>query len=516
MADSKEFPRDKRVAIVGGGISGIACLWGLRDTRYGVHLFEGDSRLGGHADTNRFEGNGRSAGVDTGFIAMNDESYPQFDAFLKHLSVETIPTDMSFGVSADEGRIEWGSLSFMSFIGTLSNLLNLWWLRLIFDIIRFNFMATDALRDLPAHLYRPSSTLPYSDKESPLQKVKLEAGLESIGSYLARHRYSKQFMDYYIIPMVAAPWCIDPDDFSRNFPAATLIDFMKQCRLLDTAFHKLNWRTFRHGSRTYIDSFSRTLSSRQQVHLNSAVKQVHRHSDGSTSLSFPNGSSQTFDHIVLAVHANQALRLLGNTATAQESDILQHFRTQENICILHSDESLLPTRASAHASWNCLIGQSTPSSPRRISITFDMNRLQAIPRPPDPLSPGRVLVSMNPVHEPLPSTQQGRFTYFHPLFSSDSIRASCRLTEINGVNGVSFAGAWMGYGFHEDGFKAGMAAAERLGGYCASERFGPQGGTRDCRVQEPRRFALRRIFEYGVRWTLGVVQGAIERFGGSE
>ncbi|GAB1205002.1 hypothetical protein APSETT445_003668 [Aspergillus pseudonomiae] len=196
----------KRVAIVGGGISGIACLWGLRDSDYEVHLYEADDRLGGHANSVPFHGNGTVRDVDTGFVILNEESYPHFGAFIKAHGVETIATDMSFSVSDSDGFRQWGSASFWGFVGCFSNLFRPWFWRLVFDIVRFNYFATDILHEKP--------------------KCGKSDELESIGEYLTRQQYSPQFKRYYLIPMVAAPWCLDPEEAARTFPAETLIRFM--------------------------------------------------------------------------------------------------------------------------------------------------------------------------------------------------------------------------------------------------------------------------------------------------
>lgn len=231
----------RRIAIIGGGVSGISCLWTLRHYHdYEVHLFEAEDCLGGHAHTVPFQNNGVVANVDTGFISMNDETYrkwldhmciyarslislvcaAEFSEFLKHLGVATIPTDMSFGVSVNEGQLEWGSGSFWAFLGRWSNALRPWFWRLCFDILRFNVMCTDMVKGNGPH------HSPIGGDDPITNENHLWPRLESIGSYLDRLNYSKQFATLYLIPMVAAPWCIDPTTFSRDFPANFLIEFM--------------------------------------------------------------------------------------------------------------------------------------------------------------------------------------------------------------------------------------------------------------------------------------------------
>ena len=271
-------------------------------------------------------------------------------------------------------------------------------------------------------------------------------------------------------------------------------------RLLQTISHKLQWRAFQHGSQTYIDAFSKTLKPHHHLHLQSPIRNVSRDKNGFALVRTPGGLVEEYDHVVLAVHANQALDILGEDATIVERDVLSAFKTSRNICVLHSDTTvsslftlksladhykLLPKRPSARVSWNCLMRsqcsqasqqsdpghmtmiQSRPSdepislsSTERISITFDMNRLQGIPLPGNKRSPGRVLVTMNPIRDPL--STQSRHVYYHPIISSESISAAERLSLVNSASNVKFAGAWMGYGFHEDGFVAGRQVAEGI------------------------------------------------------
>ncbi|KAF2794310.1 FAD/NAD(P)-binding domain-containing protein [Melanomma pulvis-pyrius CBS 109.77] len=449
----------RRIAIIGGGISGISCSWTLRHTDCIVDVYEADDRLGGHANSVPFKGNnGINVDVDTGFIAMDEATYPQFNNFLSELGIQTIPTDMSFGVSTSDGSFEWGSSSIWGFVGTLTHLLSPWFWRLVFDVLRFTLFAKDILYEELV--------------DGNCEKISKHEEFESIGAWLKRCRYSPQFITYFLIPMVAAPWCIDPDEFARTFPAKPLIQFMFQHRLLDTAFRTLHWRSFRNGSKTYVDAFQRQLPQNHTLHLSTSVQRVTRSEHGA-SIELADGTTSQYDHVVLAVHANQALWLLGHGATELEKQILGAFKTSRNECYLHSDTSLLPKRRSARVAWNCLLSPSQPPNPTeytsdfkspasmsRISITFDMNRLQSIPLPGHPSSPGRVLVTMNP---PIPPqyTQSSQI-YYHPLISSDSIRMSKELWKINGVRKVSFAGAWMGFGFHEDGFASGAYVAKCL------------------------------------------------------
>ncbi|KAI0449203.1 FAD/NAD(P)-binding domain-containing protein [Xylaria acuta] len=461
---SRSVPQ--QIAIIGGGISGIACSWRLRNHGCNVDLYEAEDRLGGHANSVPFNGNGRTINVDTGFIAMDEVTYPQFSDFLRHLGVHTIPTDMSFGVSAANGAIQWGSYSIRSFVGCLSNLFRPWFWRIAFDALRFSISAHEIFHEELG----PLTTAGGIDDvvvNDPKSVMKLNA-IESIGDYLRRQGYSEQFITYYSIPMAASPWCIEPDEFRDSFPAKVLIRFMMSHGLLDTVTRSLNWRSFSNGSRTYIDAFQKQMPQHHQLHLKRPIRKVVRLGDR-VAIELPDHSWQTYDHVVLAVHANQALKLLGDGATTMERKILGSFQTRKNICYLHSDTSLLPRRESAQVAWNCFLSSGNHISDEKashltpkpsISLTFDMNKLQKIPLPGEPESPGRVLVSMNPLR--VPYKLQSTHVYHHPLINLESISMVQSLNKINGVENISFAGAWMGFGFHEDGFAAGSHVASML------------------------------------------------------
>ncbi|KAI0470088.1 FAD/NAD(P)-binding domain-containing protein [Xylariaceae sp. FL0804] len=462
----------RRVAIVGSGISGIACAWELRKEDFSVDIFESEKRPGGHANSVPFTGNGRTVNVDTGFIVMDEYTYPQFNRFLVDLGVETIPTDMSFGVSTtNELGFEWSSDSILGFIRKLPTLFDVRFWTLVRDIMWFNLFARSILfedsNSSETHRYVQGR----SEKGGELLGTAFQ---EPLGTYLIRSGYSEWFISYFLIPMIASPWCTDPVEFARTFPAKLAIQSMLQHGLLDTMSKTLRWRAFRDGSKTYVDTFQRQIPSSHQIHLGTAVMGVERAPDG-VSLTFSDGESQRYDHVVLAIPANQALTLLGETGTVLERKTLGSFETSRNICVLHSDTSLLPSCPSGAVAWNCSLeskrhtadctgphvsNKKSCSSGPRISVTFDMNRLQGIPPPGTSASPGRVLVTMNPHRTP--KLQQGIYEYHHPLITSRSVMMARQMNKINGADRISFAGAWMGFGFHEDGFAAGVHAARTI------------------------------------------------------
>ncbi|KAK4141260.1 uncharacterized protein C8A04DRAFT_31121 [Dichotomopilus funicola] len=430
------YPR-KKVAVVGSGSAGIAALWALNRSPHDVYMYEADGRLGGHTNTVEFAKGKYKTLVDTGFIVMNTATYPNFISFLKRVGVKTETTEMSFSVSRDQGRFEWAGSSLNTLFCQRGNLFSPSMWRMVFDIIRFNQFAVDILR----------------------VKVLTE---ETIGEYLDREGYSNAFRDNYLIPMAAAVWSTSPDKCALEFPAVTLVRFLWNHHLLSTVAARPDWLTIATGSKSYIDKVLQGFP-RNHVRLNTPVTALTNEPDGRVRLHSQNGNSEVFDHVILATHGDQAYSIIRNSATDQEKSILRHFRTSQNTAVLHSDTSLLPKNRKAWSSWNYLTKSSSPRGTGNIdqvSLTYNMNILQHIPR----TALGDVLVTLNPLHEPDPKTVQGRYEYRHALYTPAAVRAQERLDTIQNTRGISYAGAWTKYGFHEDGFSSGLrAAVEHLG-----------------------------------------------------
>ncbi|TPX15219.1 uncharacterized protein E0L32_004777 [Thyridium curvatum] len=433
--------KKKRVAVVGSGSAGIAALWALGQTPHDVYLYEAADRLGGHTNTVEWKHNGQTTNVDTGFIVLNTATYPNFINFLRQVHVDTVPTEMTFGVSRDHGLFEWSGTSLDAVFCQRRNLLSprLW--RMIFDIIRFNQFALDLIRDDAASKTKSDMT---------------------IGEYLERQGYSDAFRDDYLIPMTAAVWSTSPDKCSLEFPAVTLVRFMWNHHLLSTVAKRPDWLTIPVGSKAYIDAVMSRFP-KENVFLNTAVLSVSSREDGKVILRFAGGVHETFDHVILATHGDQAYSIINADASEEEHAIMSAFQTSENTAVLHSDLSLMPASRKAWSSWNYLTLSSPESSSGRIdqvSLTYNMNILQHI----DSKTFGDVLVTLNPLQEPDPNKVQGRYSYAHPLYNSAAIRAQQRLPRIQNKRGISYAGAWTKYGFHEDGFTSGLyVAQEHLG-----------------------------------------------------
>ncbi|KAH0614597.1 uncharacterized protein H6S33_000233 [Morchella sextelata] len=472
-----------KVAIIGSGVSGLAALWALTHDpskrTHEVHLFEAADYLGGHTHTVNYKHGSEVIAVDTGFIVLNAATYPNFISFLSHLRIPTIPTQMTFSVTRDQGAFEWSGSSLSSLFAQRANLFRPSMWRMLFDIIRFNTFALDLLSS--------------EDSEE-----------ETLGAYLDREGYSDAFRNDYLIPMTAAVWSTSPDKCVLEFPAVTLVRFMWNHNLLNIVSSRPQWLTVKGGAKNYVEAVTRAVPA-HQVHMCMPVTAVRGSGsvgeDGRETVlvSAKRGSVEfeyEYDHVIVATHGDQALRLLGDGATESEREILREFRTSTNTAVLHGDRKLLPVRKSAWAAWN-YITASTPTSANvaQVSLTYNMNILQYIP----PQRFGDVLVTLNPLSPPDPATVQGVYEYEHPLYTPEAVAAQRRLPEIQGKRGITFAGAWTGYGFHEDGFTSGLRAA--VGSLGAEVPF----EVRDARCVKGVRPQGRGLVERVMRALVGVV-----------
>jgi predicted NAD/FAD-binding protein len=468
----------RKVAIIGSGCAGLGAAWALRNTDYEVHLFEKSHKLGGHTNTQPFKAGGTTVQVDTGFIVMNTATYPNFIRFLKEVGVDPVETEMTFGVSRDNGAFEWSGEG-QGIFAQRRNLFRLRHWRMIFDIIRFNQFALDLLADDD----EDGVTRLGSSVENRKQLRDL-----TIGQYLDKEGYSQSFRDDYLIPMTAAVWSTSPDKTSLEFPAHTLIRFMWNHHLLSTLAVRPPWLTIAGGSQRYIDAIVKGYpAGKLHIHTSCEVANIVRPSaagDGGVSLSWIDHESgciegDVFHHVVLATHGDDILPLLAkqpkqndttdNTertiksssysqyVSIKEFEVFSAFQTTENVCYLHSDLSLMPRRRATWTAWNYLThsAPSKLSNPAGVSLTYCMNILQHLPES----QLGPVLVTMNPQHAPDPALTQGKFIYRHPLYTVEAVRAQKRLASLQNTRGVSYCGAWTKYGFHEDGFSSGLKVA---------------------------------------------------------
>ncbi|CAM1509174.1 Fc.00g029130.m01.CDS01 [Cosmosporella sp. VM-42] len=454
MNGSTDYFVRKRVAIIGSGCAGIGALWALNRTYHDVYMYEASDRLGGHTNTVQWKTGKYTTAVDTGFSVFNTATYPNFINFLKRVGVETDPTEMTFGLSRDRGAFEWSSSSLRALFCEKRNFFSPRMWRMLFDIIRFNQFALDLLineEEEPEHPYVGNAMMNGLNKE------------ETIGTYLDREGYSEAFRDDYLLPLAAALWSTSPDRCSLEFPAATLVRFLWNHHLLSTVSSRPEWLTLRDGSKSYIDAVMRGFPP-NHLFLKTPVRHVSGESDGRVRVHLENGSSALYDHVIVATHGDQALEIVGPSATAQERSILSCFQTSQNEAVLHSDLSLMPMRKRAWSALNYLAQSSRSKGNKgnfeQVSLTYNMNILQHIPRD----TFGDVLVTLNPLYKPRPEKIQGRYYYSSPLYNPSTVRAQKLLRYIQNTRGISYAGAWTKYGFHEDGFGSGLfVAQEHLG-----------------------------------------------------
>ncbi len=415
-----------RIAVIGSGIAGNAAAWALAGgSPHEIVVYEKEARPGGHSATVDIDYDGVTIPVDTGFIVYNELNYPNLTALFAHLRVPTQGSGMGFSVSARGGQREWAGRGENMLDGLFArrrNIVSYAHFTMIREMFRFN---KAAVADYHAG----------------------RLGGATIGAYLDKGGYSARFRDDYLAPMGAAIWSMPPARL-LGFPAASFIAFFENHRLLD--WDRPTWRTVTGGSRVYVEAM--TAGYRDAIRLGCAVVEVQRHQDG-VSVRDAGGQVEQFDEVVIATHSDQALALLAD-ASPLERAILGDIAYRPNDVWLHRDPALMPKRKAAWTAWNVLCGDDPGAD---LTLTYWMNALQGIDRDKP------VFVTLNPPAPPRTELVFGRFNYSHPQYDRAALAAQARLGGIQGRNRTWFAGAWAGYGFHEDGLKAGLAAAEGLG-----------------------------------------------------
>lgn len=413
----------RRVAVIGSGIAGLSTAW-LLSRAAQVTLFEAGSYFGGHTNTVDVEVEGQRFGVDTGFLVFNERTYPNLCALFELLDVPVAQSDMSFSVSMRSPDVEWAGSDLNTVFAQRSNLLRPSMWRMIADILRFNREATEMATRGSA----PEVTL---------------------GDYLQAAGYGAVFRDRYLLPMAAAIWSC-PTRTMLDYPLATFVRFCHNHGLVQI-FDRPQWRTVRGGAREYV---SRMLPAIADARLNAPVEHVHRDDAGVWLRS--RGAQERFDEVVFACHSDQTLALLGDDASDTERRLLGAVRYQPNRAVLHTDPQLLPRRRRVWSAWNYLSGEGEDGA-RPVSVSYLLNQLQPLP------CTTPVVVSLNPFDEPRPEHFIAEFDYAHPVFDRAAIAAQQQLASIQGARRSWFAGAWTGYGFHEDGLRSALRVAEAMG-----------------------------------------------------
>ena len=419
--------RPQRIAVVGSGIAGLATAW-LLGREHQVTLFERDLRLGGHSNTVEVEDHGRRVAVDTGFIVYNELNYPHLTGMFTTLGVPTQDSDMSFAASVD--GVEYAGDSLATLFAQHRRLLDPTHWRMLIDIARFNRDARQALA---------AGTL----------------GQRSLGEFLDAGGYSAALRERYLLPMGGAIWSC-PTRTMLDFPAASFLRFLDNHHLL-AVDGRPRWRTVTGGAREYTRRLLEQAKRSAQplaVQRGSAVTRVARVAGG-VELTLGAERGLRFDQVVLAGHAPDMLALLADP-TGPERELLGAFRYQRNRAVLHRDASLMPKLRRAWSSWTYAAAPAGDAG-ARIAVTYWMNRLQRLPTPTD------WFVSLNPTVEPAADSVAFACDYDHPVFSSAAIDAQRKLGRIQGRDRLWFAGAWTGYGFHEDGLRSAVEVAAAFG-----------------------------------------------------
>jgi len=408
-----------RIAIIGSGISGLMCAR-LLHRQHEITVFESNNYVGGHVNTVRIESGDQVHEVDTGFIVFNDQTYPNFRRLLDRLGVATDPTQMSFSVRCDRSGLEYNGTNLNGLFAQRANLVRPSFLRMLAEILRFN---------------RTGTALRGSMDESM-----------TVGEFAARYGYHRRFIEDYLLPMGAAIWSCPPGVFA-DFPIRFIIDFYHNHGLLRLR-NRPTWRVIRGGSARYVQALIQPF--RNRIRLRCPVRRVARHDDG---VFVEHGdNSESFDEVIMACHSDQALRLLA-TPSSTEQRVLRAFPYSTSAAVLHTDVSVLPTSRRAWAAWNYHIGDDDQAA----TVTYNMNLLQHIQ------SPETFLVTLNESKRIDPTRQIARFTYSHPVFTTQRSVMQSRHDQLIRNSRVSFCGAWWGAGFHEDGVNSALAVCRRFG-----------------------------------------------------
>lgn len=421
-----------KIAIVGSGISGLAAAHRL-SPHARITLFEAADYFGGHThtvDLTRPTAQGpQTWGVDTGFLVFNERTYPELIALFAELGVATAPSDMSFSVQVPKARgldtLEWSGNNLATVFSQKRNLVSPRFLGMLSDLLRFNRLCTQVAME---------------NREEEL--------LESLQSFLDRHRFGTAFRDWYLLPMLGCIWS-SPTDQMLRFPVATMIRFCHNHGLLQIN-HRPQWHTVVGGAKHYVEKI---LARVTDARLNCPVRRIARDSLG-VSIHTDHGTER-FDQVILASHSDQSLDLLEHPSKI-ECEVLGAIRYQPNRAVLHTDRTMLPKRTQAWAAWNYERAAKHDQESSRVCLHYLLNRLQPLP------FSETIIESLNPIRPIAPECILAEFEYSHPVFDLEAMAAQNRLSLLQGQQRTWYCGAWTGYGFHEDGLKSGLKVAAEL------------------------------------------------------
>lgn len=422
----------QKIAVVGSGISGLAVAHSLKGQAE-VTLFEAGDYFGGHANTVDISlpttAGMVTHGVDTGFLVFNERTYPNLINLFAELGVETSLSDMSFSVQAPKAwgkeSLEWSGSNLDTVFAQRRNLARPEFYKMLLDVLRFNKLCTQIAQQ---------------QTESALR--------QPLSEFLKQHRFGKAFQNWYFLPMMGCIWSC-PTDQMLAFPVATMIRFCHNHGLLQIS-NRPRWFTVTGGSRNYVQKIVRDINDKR---LNTPVQLIERDDQGVRVVT--QGSAERFDEVVICTHSDQALRML-RSPSAEETQYLSAIRYQDNVAVLHTDDSVLPSRRKAWAAWNYARAENEDQESARVCLHYLLNKLQPLPYQQ------AVVVSLNPAQAIDANKVIRTFDYAHPVFDLAAIDAQQHIHRIQGQHHTWYAGAWLGYGFHEDGLKSGLAVAREL------------------------------------------------------
>jgi predicted NAD/FAD-binding protein len=406
-----------KIAVIGSGISGLSTAIFLNED-HDVHLIEKDSRLGGHANTVNIAIQDKPISVDTGFIVYNEVNYPLFTKLLTHLDVVSQPTEMSFSVSEAKNGFEFRPTGLKTLFPSFKNLTNSSFLYMLFEIPRFN----------------------ESVKKAISEQI-------TLGEFIQKYNFSSFLSKYYITPLSASIWSASTEDI-MSMPLVTFVNFMTNHGLLSFR-HQLQWRTIPGGSIKYVETIASLLKNKPRT--NTDLLYIER-DEKEVRLYYKNSPEEKFDAVFIATHADTALRLLKNP-TEEETRALSKFKFSKNKAVLHSDSSLLPAHKAVRASWNFHI---LTQSREKVTITYLMNKLQPLETKAD------ILISLGMDRHIREDLVIDSFDYEHPIIDHDALKGQADIEALQGTKNTYYVGAWLGYGFHEDGIRSADKATKEF------------------------------------------------------
>jgi predicted NAD/FAD-binding protein len=412
-----------RVAVIGTGISGMSCAY-LLAREHSIEVFEQNDYVGGHTNTVSVDDVAETLGIDTGFIVHNPRNYPNLVRLFEQLGVATQDCDMSFSVRCHRCNLEYAPPDVRTLFAQKRNILRPSFYRLMVDARRF-----------------PTDAREFTSRESPHA---------TLSEFIAEYGYSDSFARHFLIPLAASIWSSSPEE-TAEMPARFCLQFFDNHGMLDLV-DKPTWRTVVGGSRQYVRAI--TAGYKERIRVGVSIKRVTR-SESAVAIEDDRGEQHRFDAVVIAAHADQAVRMLSDPSDDERS-LLGAFRYSRNHTVLHTDPSVLPRRPALHCSWNYELDDCRVPA-RRVSLTYYMNRLQR-------LTAGKhYCVTLNRSRPITESRVLRRFEYEHPIFNRDTARAQPLLTRLNGVRRTWFCGSYFGHGFHEDGLNSALAVAKDFG-----------------------------------------------------